>query len=495
MEILSVSYVNNLAKKIIEEMIGYISIKGEISKATLHSSGHFYFTLKDDKSSLDAVIFKNNLRYISQLEQSHIIKSLSYPKSGEVWICEGQLSIWGRTGRYIFKVDRAIPAGRGEIFLRFLALKEKLKDEGLFDDQHKKILPYYPLKVGVITSETGAAIRDIIKVGMRRFPSSEILISPSIVQGEKAPKSLIRALQKLFKTDVEVIIIARGGGAPEDLACFNNEDLARHVFHSEIPIVSAIGHQIDQTIVDFVADVSAATPSAAAEIVFPDGQKILKDLIDIKNDFKSGIKRKLQILAEKIFNVRNSYSFRSIPGKVEELRMILDNSSDGIKRIPVQIINNYNQKLNIFKTQIKPFNLIQLISQRKSEIEILKKRMFFKIEKTEFLKTDLMMIEKRFYSFDIKSSIEDKKFLLKRVKNSVKLNMKRRLKYLQGLLSLKRTEITNLAPHRALKKGYSIVYDPEGKLVTRGKIIESGKLYDIKFYDLIYQMESKKEKK
>lgn len=495
MEILSVSYVNNLAKKIIEEMIGYVSVKGEISKATLHSSGHFYFTLKDDKSALDAVIFKNNLRYISQLEQSHDIKSLSCPKSGEVWICEGQLSIWERTGRYIFKVDRAIPAGRGEIFLRFLALKEKLKDQGFFDDQHKKKLPSYPLKVGVITSKTGAAVRDIIKVGMRRFSSAEILISPSIVQGEKAPKSLIRALQKLSKTDVEVIIIARGGGSPEDLACFNNENLARHVFHSKIPIISAIGHQVDQTIVDFIADVSAATPSAAAEIVFPDGEKILDELMDIKNDFKSGIKRKLQTSTEKLFNLRNSYSFRSIPGKVEELRMILDNSSEEIKRIPVQIINNYSQKLNIFKTQMKPLNLIQLISQRKSEIEILKKRMFFKLEKIEFLRTDLMMIKRRFYSFDIKSCIEDKKFLLKKINNSVKLNTKRRLKYLHDLLSLKRAEITNLAPHCALKKGYSIVYDPEGKLITRGKIIKSGKLYDIKFYDLIYQMESKKEKK
>jgi len=406
MEILSVSYVNNLAKKIIEEMIGYISVKGEISKATLHSSGHFYFTLKDDKSALDAVIFKNNLRYVSQLEQS----SLSHPKSGEVWICEGQLSIWERTGRYIFKVDRAIPAGRGEIFLRFLVLKEKLKDEGLFDDQFKKKLPPYPLKVGVITSETGAAVRDIIKVGMRRFPFAEILISPSIVQGEKAPKSLIRALKKLSKTNVEVIIIARGGGAPEDLACFNDEDFARQVFHSDIPIVSAIGHQVDQTILDFIADVSAATPSAAAEIVFPDGEKILKELYDIKKDFKSGIKRKLQSLAEILFNVRNSYSFRSIPGKVEEMRIILDNSRDVIKRIPAQIISNKSQELNIIRTHLKPFNLLQLLLQRKSKIEILKRRIFVKLDiKTEFLRMDFMMKRKRFYSFDIKSIIEEKK--------------------------------------------------------------------------------------
>ncbi|MDP2846149.1 MAG: exodeoxyribonuclease VII large subunit [Candidatus Methanoperedens sp.] len=237
-------------------------IRGEISNFTNHSSGHRYFTLKDKNSSLQCVMFKwygKNMRF----ELEHGMKVLVL----------GDLDVYEQRGVYQLKVRAIRPDGIGELYKAFEQLKNKLAMEGLFSPEHKKPLPRYPKKIGVATSPTGAVLHDILTVIKRRYPVS-LLFIPTIVQGEYAAQSIVSSISALNKTDVDVIIMGRGGGSIEDLWAFNEELVARAIFNSRIPIISAVGHETDYTIADFVADVRAPTPSAAAEIVVPDRMEL-----------------------------------------------------------------------------------------------------------------------------------------------------------------------------------------------------------------------------
>ncbi len=237
-------------------------IRGEISNFTNHNSGHRYFTLKDKSSSLQCVMFKwygKNLRF----EPEHGMKVLVL----------GDLDVYEQKGVYQLKVMAIRPDGIGELYKAFEQLKNKLAMEGLFSPEHKKPLPKFPKKIGIATSPTGAVLHDIMTVIKRRYPVN-LLFIPTIVQGEYAAESIVRSIGILNKTDADVIILGRGGGSIEDLWAFNEEIVARAVFNSRIPIISAVGHETDYTIADFVADVRAPTPSAAAEIAVPDRQEL-----------------------------------------------------------------------------------------------------------------------------------------------------------------------------------------------------------------------------
>ncbi len=237
-------------------------IRGEISNLTNHKSGHRYFTLKDKNSSLQCVMFRwygKNLRF----EPEHGMKVLVL----------GDLDVYELKGAYQLKVRAIRPDGTGELYKAYEQLKNKLAMEGLFSPEHKKPLPRYPEKIGIATSPTGAVLHDIVTVIKRRYPAN-LLFIPTIVQGEYAAQSIVTSIEALNKTDVDVIILGRGGGSIEDLWAFNEEIVARAIFNSRIPIISAVGHETDYTIADFVADVRAPTPSAAAEIVVPDRQEL-----------------------------------------------------------------------------------------------------------------------------------------------------------------------------------------------------------------------------
>lgn len=242
-------------------------IKGEISNFTNHTSGHRYFTLKDKNSQLQCVMFKShgqNLRF----ELEHGMKVLVL----------GDIDVYEPKGQYQFKVRAIRPDGTGELYKAYEQLKNKLACEGLFSSEHKKPLPRFPVKIGVATSETGAVLHDILTVIKRRYPLY-ILFIPTIVQGEHAAESIVRSISALNKTDVDLIILGRGGGSIEDLWAFNEEIVARAIFNSNIPVISAVGHETDFTIADFVADKRAATPSAAAEIAVPDRQELLNQAL------------------------------------------------------------------------------------------------------------------------------------------------------------------------------------------------------------------------
>ena len=266
-EILSVSALNNYIKSIFENnrTLTSVSVRGEISNFVNHRSGHLYFSLKDADGQVRAVMFRSRAMTLKFM-----------PESGMKVIVHGSVTVYPRDGSYQIYVSSMQPDGIGALYLAYEQLKARLSDEGLFDEIHKKPIPMVPRRIGVITSPTGAAIRDIINVTGRRYPGADLYIYPALVQGEGAEESLVRALDYLDNSSFcDVIIIGRGGGSIEDLWAFNSEKLARRIFEAKTPIVSAVGHETDFTICDFVADMRAPTPSAAAEIVVPDKRELL----------------------------------------------------------------------------------------------------------------------------------------------------------------------------------------------------------------------------
>lgn len=262
--VFSVFEITRHLRQVVETQIEALYVRGEISNFTHHNSGHMYFNLKDANATLRCTFFRNANLYLKV-----------QPEEGMEVICFGKLTVYEKGGTYNLNVQSLTLAGQGELALRFELLKQKLQEEGLFAAEHKRSLPRYPRRIGIITSPTGAALQDILNILSRRFPL-EVDVYPAQVQGEEAPSQLIEGL-RYFNTSgaVDVIIIARGGGSQEDLFCFNDEGLARAVFASRIPVVSAVGHEIDFSIADFVADLRAPTPSAAAEQVVPDKADLL----------------------------------------------------------------------------------------------------------------------------------------------------------------------------------------------------------------------------
>ncbi|MDD2268531.1 MAG: exodeoxyribonuclease VII large subunit [Eubacteriales bacterium] len=260
--VLTVSQINGMIKKHVESSpyLKSVYIKGEISNLTVHTSGHYYFSLKDSGSVLKCIMFR-----------AAATKLVFAPENGLNVICRGRISVYEQGGYYQLTVEAMKPDGVGELYIAFEQLKKKLNAEGLFDRKYKKPLPKTPYRVGIVTSPTGAAVRDIIKISRRRFPPAKLLLYPALVQGEGAAASVIRGIEYFNRTDsADVVIIGRGGGSIEDLWAFNDENLARAIFRSAIPIVSAVGHETDFTISDFVADVRAATPSDAAQLCLPE---------------------------------------------------------------------------------------------------------------------------------------------------------------------------------------------------------------------------------
>ena len=272
---LTVKEVNYYIKNLLDgdSLLANIWVKGEISNFKAHSSGHFYFTLKDSSGTLKCVMFK-----------SHAQKIKFMPNHGMQVFSQGYISVYERDGQYQFYVQEMFPFGAGALNIAYEQLKEKLSKEGLFASERKRRLPTFPQTIGIVTSKTGAALRDMITVIKRRSPHVKIILSPAQVQGEEGANSICLALDNLYKHPLDVIIIGRGGGSLEELWCFNEEAVVRKIASSPVPIVSAVGHETDFTLSDFAADVRAATPSMAAELVTPLKRLKLK-FLSMKKDY------------------------------------------------------------------------------------------------------------------------------------------------------------------------------------------------------------------
>lgn len=298
MKTLSVSELNAYIKMMFDAtpVMHGITVRGEISNFTSARSGHCFFTLKDEKSRIGAVIFSR---------QASMLKFM--PEDGMKVIVLGNISVYEAYGNYQIYVDNIQPDGIGALYVAYEQLKAKLEGEGLFDISRKRPLPKYPSVVGVVTSPDGAAVHDIINIISRRYPIAKILLYPSAVQGTDAPKGLIEGVRYFNDTKcADVVIVGRGGGSLEDLWAFNDERLARTIADADVPIISAVGHETDFTICDFVADLRAPTPSAAAELAVPDSAELLERLRAFRADAVSLIAHKIEKYKSRLDNIKNS---------------------------------------------------------------------------------------------------------------------------------------------------------------------------------------------
>ena len=288
---LTVTELNTIVKSILDNasVLQRIYVRGELSNVNLHSSGHIYFTLKDSESQIKCIMFRSSA------------SSLRFtPKEGMRVILNGTVSAYTKGGTYQIYASSMHPDGVGDLYLAYCELKAKLEGEGLFLDSHKNQIPKYPTKIGVITSPTGAAVRDIIHVTQRRFPMARIYLYPSLVQGDGAVENLLEALDYFEKSKLcDVVIIGRGGGSIEDLWAFNSEKIARKIYEMTVPVISAVGHETDFTICDFVSDMRAPTPSAAAEIATPDWESVLYYQDELSERMRRAVIAKLESLTNK----------------------------------------------------------------------------------------------------------------------------------------------------------------------------------------------------
>jgi exodeoxyribonuclease VII large subunit len=326
-EILTVTQLNENIKRLLETSFDNLWVEGEVSNLRRPASGHMYFTLKDEKSQIRAVIFRS---FPGQRPSSWARIPQFDLEEGMSVICCGRLTVYHPRGEYQVIVETVEPRGLGALQKAFEQLKARLQAEGLFDPVHKKPIPFLPRRIGVITSSTGAVIRDILNITRRRFSSVDILVAPVRVQGAEAPYEIIRAIADMQAVgNIDVIIIARGGGSLEDLAPFNNEGVAREMYRSRIPIISAVGHEIDFTIADFVADLRAPTPSAAAELVVPVRRELIVSLETLEMRLINHQRRLLAKLREQV--ILSERRVKDPKRRIADLRMMLDDRLDRLK--------------------------------------------------------------------------------------------------------------------------------------------------------------------
>lgn len=352
--IISVSQLNFYAKSLLDgdPVLSEIFVCGEISNLTDHyRSGHLYFSLKDEKSVVRAVMFAGNAS-----------KLRFKPEEGMSVIAIGRVSLYETTGQFQLYIEQMQPEGTGELAVAFNQLKLKLEKEGLFDENIKKEIPNFPKKIGVITSDTGAVRHDVETVLSRRFPIAEMILYPSAVQGENAVPQLIKGIQYFNnQKNVDVIIIGRGGGSMEDLWAFNSELLAREIYKSKVPVISAVGHATDYTICDFVADKSAPTPSAAAEIAVPDISELFSKIMYLNDKMADNIKYIINSQQQYTDNLADRLVVMSGNYKISEMKANLENLIIRLNNSYTNLLQNKTEKLkeNIAKLNtLSPLNIL-----------------------------------------------------------------------------------------------------------------------------------------
>ncbi|MBQ2725537.1 MAG: exodeoxyribonuclease VII large subunit [Clostridia bacterium] len=358
---LTVTQLNEYVKRIIDgtPQLNNVYVKGEISNFKNHySTGHYYFTLKDEGGQLRSVMFK-----------SAAAKMQFIPEDGMKVTAHGRISSFVRDGTYQLYCDAMEPDGIGALYVAFEQLKRKLELEGLFDPARKRPLPKIPTRVGIITSATGAAIRDMINVCGRRFPYARLILFPSLVQGPDAPPQLIAGMNYFNATrSVDVIIIGRGGGSIEDLWAFNDEGLARAVAASRIPVISAVGHETDFTICDFVADRRAPTPSAAAELAVPDTAELKRKISNIITREADVIGAMLRLRREKLESLANSRAMTDPGNLIEDKRILLDHLSDRLRLAEDRDLQMKKAEMAAAAGKLNALNPLSVISRGYSAV-------------------------------------------------------------------------------------------------------------------------------
>jgi exodeoxyribonuclease VII large subunit len=432
-EIISVGQLNQQAKRLLENQFRDVSVLGEISNMARPSSGHIYFTLKDEDGAIRCAMFRNQNSRLN-----------FEPLNGDQCILKGQVSLYAPRGDYQLIVSSMQPAGAGNLMHQFEELKKKLDAEGLFDQGIKKLLPKQPKHIGIITSESTAAFQDVLTTIQRRAPISQVSLIPAMVQGDTAPRTLIAALQNALhynnlnpKNAFDVIIICRGGGSIEDLWAFNNENLAREIYDYPLPIISGVGHEIDFTITDFVSDLRAPTPTAAAELV----TEYYFQLSDRLNEWEANLSHLIQLsLSEKSQKILfASKNLKSPLTMLKEQSQSLDNIEIRLSGMMQNIMVNAKQNFQLTTAQIFQSSALQ------------------KFEKLQ----DLLKTELKSLNLQIKNIIDRKKLLLESISSNLKA----------------------VSPLAVLDRGYAIVMNEEGRALKSSKDVKVGDTINTRLAD------------
>lgn len=375
---LTVSRINRYIKYKLDndENLQTVYLKGEISNFKNHTSGHFYFTLKDETSRILAVMFKSSASKVN-----------FNPADGMNVLVTGRISCYEANGNYQIYVEEMLEDGVGNLYIEFEKLKKKLGERGYFDEKYKKSIPKFPKKIGVITASTGAAIRDIITTINRRYRLAEIILIPTLVQGEKAGEDIVSSLNKAKDLDLDVIILGRGGGSIEDLWAFNEEIVADAIFNSTIPIISAVGHEIDFTISDFVSDLRAPTPTAAAELAVPNTIDLINNINQMKARLGKSILNKLELSKNKLNALLNSYILKNPKGLYEVKMQKLDNLVDKLNIYTTNIFESKETKYISLIDKMEALNPIKTLKRGYSITRVNDKVVDFKQIKKDMIMT------------------------------------------------------------------------------------------------------------
>ena len=357
----SVSQLNSYAKGVLDrdENLAHIFVTGEISNYKAHYSGHLYMTIKDEAASIKAVMFAGNAS-----------KLRFRPENGMKILAFGSVSLFPRDGSFQLYINDMQPDGVGALNIAFEQLKKKLEAEGLFRKDYKKPLPEFPQKIGVVTSATGAAVQDIFNVLKRRFPVAEVVLRPCQVQGDGAAEDIANAIYEFNKLKAaDVLIVGRGGGSIEDLWAFNEEIVARAVFASEIPVISAVGHETDYTICDFVADLRAPTPSAAAECAVPDIFELKSNLVSLKQHIFSLARNRMNIERTKLGSLEKSISLRDPVTNINEQRKELVYLTEKFTNLTNAVLDNNKSKISALAGKLDALSPLRVISRGYALVE------------------------------------------------------------------------------------------------------------------------------
>ena len=423
-EVISVGQLNQQAKRLLENQFRGISVLGEISNLARPSSGHIYFTLKDEDGAIRCAMFRNQNSRLN-----------FEPQNGDQCILKGQVSLYAPRGDYQLIVSSMQPAGSGNLMQQFDALKKKLDAEGLFAQSIKQDLPAQPRHIGVITSESTAAFQDILTTIQRRAPISQVTLIPATVQGDTAPRTLINALQNVLEFNnanplnaFDVILMCRGGGSIEDLWAFNNESLAREIYDFPIPIVSGVGHEIDFTIADFVSDLRAPTPTAAAELVTEFYFQLEDTISNVKKSLLGAFQALIQEKSQKI--LLTSQNLKSPMTLLKEQSQSLDNLEIRLSQIIRSLMAAAKQDLKISSNSLNQSNALRMVMKYQTLVNEHIQKM----------------------RHQIKSTLAQKKFVLKNLS----------------------TNLNAVSPLAVLDRGYAIVMDDSGKALTSSSNIKVG---------------------
>lgn len=404
-------------------------IKGEISNFKYHSRGHMYFTLKDEQARIQAVMFAGYNQYLS-----------FRPEDGMKVLVRGEISVYEPSGNYQIYVKEMHPEGIGNLYLAYEQLKKRLEAEGLFSAEYKKPIPAFPRYIGVVTSPTGAAIRDILTTIRRRYPIATVILFPTLVQGEEAAGSIVRSIEKANELGyIDVLIVGRGGGSIEELWAFNEEAVARAIFASKVPIISAVGHETDFTIADFVADLRAPTPTGAAELAVPHVTELMERISQRKLRLMRAMKEKIAAESERLLRLQKSYAFRYPEKLYEQKEQQLDALLERLQRHTERLFDKKREQLEQLRLKLLRHHPAEQLSRMKEKHESLVK--------------------------------------------SLEKEMRSHIHHQQLRFTSLVSHLQALSPLKIMERGYSLVYNEKKELVKSIRQLQLGDTIQVRLQD------------